>query len=303
MTILVSGSLAFDLIFNYPGRFARDILPDQLHILNVSFFVPSMRRDYGGCAGNIAYNLSQLGSKVVVAGALGADGKDYLARLQQLGVDTQCTLLEESANTALALIVTDADNNQISAFHPGAMEQAHRIELPKGLKLTLGLVGPDSGQAMLARARQLHDAKVPFVFDPGQAMPLFDGEALRGFIDQATWLALNDYEAKVLSERTGLSIQQIAMQDNIQGVIVTLGAEGCEVWVKGSKTRIDGLKVTEALDPTGCGDAFRAGMLHGLSIGWSLPDAALLGNRMGALKVAHLGGQSHAVNRAGLGLN
>jgi adenosine kinase len=297
MTILVSGSLAFDSIGEYPGRFANDILADQIHNLNVSFLMPTLRREYGGCAGNIAYNLAQLGSPVMLAAALGADGDAYLARLQQMGVDTRCVLVERSVNTAMVFIITDQDNNQISAFHPGALAFGHHVKLPSDVKLDLGLVGPDGRDAMLTRARQLHDAKVPFIFDPGQGMPMFDGPALRGLIDLASWVTVNDYEAKMLSERTGWSMAEISKLAPIRGVVETLGADGCEVWVRGAKTAIAGLKATAVVDPTGCGDAFRAGLLHGLSIGWSLEDAARLGNQLGAHKVAHRGGQSHTVAR------
>ncbi len=303
MTILVSGSLAFDSISTFPGRFAEQILPTQLHILNVSFLVPTLRREFGGCAGNIAYNLTQLGEKPVVLAAVGDDGLDYVTRLQSLGVDASSVLTDGDSRTAQAFIITDRDNNQITAFHPGAMEQSHRIALPHGGKgLTVGIVGPDGREAMVTRARQLHDAGVPFVFDPGQGLPMFDGDALRQFTGQASWIAVNDYEGKMLCDRLGRTLSELSRLPNIRGVVMTLGAQGCEVWQQGECETIAGLPARAVVDPTGCGDAFRAGMLFGIHRRWSLPRSCHLGNALGALKIAHRGGQSHAVDLASLAL-
>jgi adenosine kinase len=300
MSILVSGSLAFDTIFVFPGRFADQILPDRVHNLNVSFLVPTMRREPGGCAGNIAYSLAQLGSTPVLTAAAGSDGAPYVERLRKLGIDADAVRIDATQHTAQAIILTDADNNQISAFHPGAMNDAHHIGFPQRDDITLAIVGPDGREAMITRAHQLQRAGVPFVFDPGQGLPMFDGPALLRFVEQATWVAVNDYEAGMLTERTGLSMKALSERANLRGVIVTLGAEGCEVWQQGVVTMIPGQRAPEVVDPTGCGDAFRAGMLHGLESGWSLPKSCALGNRLGATKIAHRGGQTHAVDRAAL---
>ncbi|MDO9568152.1 MAG: carbohydrate kinase family protein [Hydrogenophaga sp.] len=291
MSILVCGSLAFDTIMTFEGRFAEQILPSQLHILNVSFLVPGLRREYGGCAGNIAYGLRQLGAQAVPLAMLGNDGQDYLARLQALGVDTQHVGSSADCYTAQAMIMTDRDNNQITAFHPGAMSQAHDNPVPARTDISLGIISPDGREAMLSHARQLHAAGVPFVFDPGQGLPMFNGEELLQFVELATWVAVNDYEARMLSDRTGFSLEDLAAR--VQGLIVTLGAQGCEVWEGGQKTVVPGLSVADVVDPTGCGDAFRAALLHGLELGWALQRCAELGNRMGAAKIASRGGQNY----------
>jgi adenosine kinase len=301
MACLISGSLAFDTITNFPGRFAEQILPEQVHILNVSFLVPTLRREFGGCAGNIAYTLAALGGDAVVVAALGNDGDAYLDRLQGLGIDTRQVLQVQDTYTAQAMIITDADNNQITAFHPGAMQQAHLVGLPERDDIRLAIIGPDGRDAMLRRASDLAAARIPFVFDPGQGLPMFDGPALKGFIAQATWVAVNDYEARMLSERVGASIEELS-RSHLQGVIVTLGAAGCEVWVQGRCETVPGVAAESVVDPTGCGDAFRGALLYGLERGWPLADCVRLGNRLGALKIAQRGGQNHQVDRVALGL-
>ncbi|MEK8044939.1 carbohydrate kinase family protein [Ideonella margarita] len=301
MASLVCGSLAFDTITNFHGRFADQILPEQVHILNVSFLVPTLRREFGGCAGNIAYNLQALGGQAVVMAALGNDGDEYLARMAKLGIDTGLVFKVPESYTAQAMIITDADNNQITAFHPGAMQEAHRIDLPVRADIRLALIGPDGRDAMLKRARDLHAAGIPFVFDPGQGLPMFNGEELRHFISLATWVAVNDYEARMLCDRTGQSLAEMS-SSHLAGVIVTLGAEGCDVWVKGQSKRVDGVAATAVVDPTGCGDAFRGGLLYGLELGWDLVKCVTLGNQLGALKIAQQGGQNHVIDRAALGL-
>lgn len=301
MASLVCGSLAFDTITDFPGRFAEQILSDQVHILNVSFLVPTLRREYGGCAGNIAYNLNALGGQAVVLAAVGGDGTGYLTHLSQLGIDVSAVLTDDDSYTAQAMIITDRDNNQITAFHPGAMQSAHHIGLPGREDIRLAIVGPDGRDAMLRHARDLKAAGIPFIFDPGQGLPMFNGEELRAFIAQATWVAVNDYEARMLCERTGLSLAQIA-DSHLDGLLVTLGAEGCDVWVKGHCTRVAGVKADAVVDPTGCGDAFRGGLLYGLEQGWPLERCAELGNRLGALKIGHRGGQNHPIDRAAWGL-
>ncbi|WP_439519688.1 carbohydrate kinase family protein [Hydrogenophaga sp.] len=293
MPILVCGSLAFDTIMTFEGRFAEQILPSQLHILNVSFLVPGLRREYGGCAGNIAYGLRQLGAQAVPLAMLGNDGQEYLERMKSLGVDTRHVSTTAESYTAQAMIMTDRDNNQITAFHPGAMSMAHDNPVPSRADLAVAIISPDGREAMLTHSRQLHAAGVPFVFDPGQGLPMFNGEELRQFIELATWVTLNDYEAQMLCDRTGLTLDDIAAQ--VKGLIVTLGAEGCDVWDGGSKVHVPGVVASEVVDPTGCGDAFRAALLHGLEQGWPLQRCVELGNRMGAAKIASRGGQNYTV--------
>jgi adenosine kinase len=301
MPALICGSLAFDTITTFPGRFADQILPDQMHILNVSFLVPTLRREYGGCAGNIAYTLHILGGAPVILAALGVDGGDYHARVASWGADTSLIHRDSELHTAQCHITTDRDNNQITAFHPGAMSNAHQMQVPPGSlrkDLAIGIIAPDGRDAMWQHAHQMAKAGIPFIFDPGQQLPQFNGEEHREILGLASWVALNDYEAKMLEERTGETPAQISMRANVHGVVVTLAAEGCELWEKGQRTLVHGVKADEVVDPTGCGDAFRAGMLYGLERGWTLARCAALGNRMGALKIAQRGPQNHVLTEA-----
>jgi adenosine kinase len=297
MPALICGSLAFDTITTFPGRFAEQILPEQVHILNVSFLVPTLRREYGGCAGNIAYTLQALGGAPVVMAALGNDGGDYLARLAGWGVDTSLVRNDASTYTAQAIIITDTDNNQITAFHPGAMQMAHETAVPARPDLKIGIIAPDGRDAMWRHAGQMKEAGIPFIFDPGQQLPQFDGAALRHFVEMASWVAVNDYEGRMLSERTGLSLQEMS-RSHLQGVVVTLAHDGADVWVQGRCTRVPGVAAEAVVDPTGCGDAFRAALLYGLERGWALERCVALGNRIGALKIACRGGQNHVVDAA-----
>jgi adenosine kinase len=296
MTTLICGSLAFDSIATFEGRFAEQILPHQLHILNVSFLVPTLRREFGGCAGNIAYNLAALGGDAIVLAAVGSDGGEYLERLRSWRLTTEHVRSVEGALTAQAFIVTDLDNNQITAFHPGAMQSAHETSVPKRDDIALAIVAPDGREAMLRHAEQLAAAKIPFVFDPGQGLPMFDGAELRHFVAQSSWVAVNDYEAQMLGDRTGQSLEAMS-RSHLRGVVVTLGAAGCDVWQEGRCTRLAGVEATRVVDPTGCGDAFRSALLYGLERGWSLERSARLGNRLGALKIASRGGQNHVLDR------
>ncbi|RZL00170.1 MAG: carbohydrate kinase family protein [Rubrivivax sp.] len=300
MSVLICGSLAFDTISTFDGRFAQQILPDQLHILNVSFLVPTLKREFGGCAGNIAYGLHQLGGQPVVMAALGVDGASYRERMQQWGVSLEHVLTVTESHTAQAIIITDQDNNQITAFHPGAMQFADQLVIKPDVGVQLAIIGPDGRDAMIQHARQLADAKIPFVFDPGQGLPMFDGDDLKRFISQATWVAVNDYEGKMLADRTGQSLADISKSSHLKGLIETLGAEGCNVYIQGEKTHVAGVKAAAVLDPTGCGDAFRGGLLYGLSKGWDLVKSVGLANRMGALKIAVSGPQNYTVDRAAL---
>jgi adenosine kinase len=298
MPALICGSLAFDTITTFPGRFAQQILPEQLHILNVSFLVPTLRREFGGCAGNIAYTLRKLGGEPLVMAAMGADGNDYLERLASLGASKEFIRVDPEAHTAQAIIITDLDNNQITAFHPGAMQTAHLTRVPSGRSdIRVAIIAPDGRDAMQQHAQQLSEAGIPFVFDPGQGLPMFDGEELNRFVEQATWVALNDYEARMLCDRTGKSLESLS-SSHLKGVIVTLGAQGCDLWQQGKRTHIPGIQATEVVDPTGCGDAFRGALLYGLEREWPLERCVELGNRMGALKIASRGGQNHAIDAA-----
>jgi len=301
MSVLICGSLAFDTITTFPGRFAQQILPEQVHILNVSFLVPSLRKEFGGCAGNIAYSLKQLGGEPLVMATLGKDGALYRNHLEQMGVSLQHVRTVEDDYTAQAIIITDQDNNQITAFHPGAMGQAHSLRIEADASIQLAIVAPDGRDAMIQHAEQLQAAKIPFVFDPGQGLPMFDGADLERFISQATWVAVNDYEAKLLADRTGRSLAEIS-KSHLKGLIETLGADGCNVYIAGEKTHVPGVKATAVVDPTGCGDAFRGGLLFGLSKGWDLVKSVALANRIGAIKIAVAGPQNYTLDRAALGV-
>jgi adenosine kinase len=293
MAAVICGSLAFDTIMTFEGRFAEQILPDQLHILNVSFLVPALRRDFGGCAGNIAYSLKLLGGEPLPMATVGNDGADYIARLQALGVRTEFVRQVGDTYTAQAMIMTDRDNNQITAFHPGAMMQAHQTRIEARADIKLGIIAPDGRDAMIEHAQQFKAAGIPFVFDPGQGLPMFDGAELARFIGQCTWVTVNDYEGKMLSERTGWSSAEISRRT--QGLVVTLGGDGCEVWIGGEKTIVPAVQAAEVVDPTGCGDAWRGALLYGLEQGWPLARCAALGNRVGAIKIASRGPQNYTL--------
>jgi len=296
MPALICGSLAFDTITTFPGRFAEQILPDQVHILNVSFLVPTLRREWGGCAGNIAYNLQAIGGQPVILGAVGVDGGEYLARVQAWGSDTSLIHRDTVLHTAQCHITTDRDNNQITAFHPGAMSHAHHMKVPGREErgdLHIGIIAPDGRDAMWQHAHQMAEAGIPFVFDPGQQLPQFNGQEHREILDLARWVALNDYEARMLEERTGESAARMSLRPNIEGVVVTLAEHGCELWQRGERTAVPGVVAKAVLDPTGCGDAFRAALLFGLERGWPLQRCAELGNRIGAVKIAERGPQNH----------
>ena len=299
MASLICGSLAFDTIMDFEGRFAEQILPDQLHILNVSFLVPALRRDFGGCAGNIAYSLKALGGTPLPMATLGTDGADYLVRLSQLGISSEFILSVSDTYTAQAMIMTDKDNNQITAFHPGAMMQAHKTKIEKRADIQLGIISPDGRDAMLEHAAQFKHADIPFVFDPGQGLPMFDGKELMHFIHLATWVTVNDYEGKMLCDRTGLSSAELSR--HVKGLIVTLGGNGCEVWVDGQKTLVPPVKAKQVVDPTGCGDAWRGALLFGLEKGWSLDKCAALGNEVGARKIAQRGPQNYQLSDLHIG--
>ncbi|MCP5285915.1 MAG: carbohydrate kinase family protein [Burkholderiaceae bacterium] len=298
MAALICGSLAFDTITNFPGRFADQILPEQVHILNVSFLVPTMRREFGGCAGNIAYNLRLLGGEPVVMATLGDDGDDYVRRLTSWGVDQSLVRRIPGAFTAQAMIVTDQDNNQITAFHPGAMQFAHETKVPEGrADLRIGIIAPDGREAMLSHARQMQAANIDFIFDPGQGLPMFNADELRHFVSLARWVAVNDYEGRMLCERLGTDLETLSRQSNLDGVVVTLGGEGAELWLSGHRIVCPPVQATTVNDPTGCGDAFRAALLFGLERDWPLGKCVQIGNRLGAAKIACHGPQNHCPSR------
>jgi adenosine kinase len=296
MSAVICGSLAFDTIMSFEGRFAEQILPDQLHILNVSFLVPALRREFGGCAGNIAYGLRQLGGTPLPMATVGGDGADYVERLKRQGISTEFVRQVGATYTAQAMIMTDRDNNQITAFHPGAMMQAHGTRIEARDDIRLGIISPDGRDAMLQHAAQFRAASIPFVFDPGQGLPMFDGPELAHFVELASWVTVNDYEAKMLCDRTGLSCAELSRR--VLGLVVTLGAAGCEVWLEGEKTLVPPVQAEAVVDPTGCGDAFRGALLYGLEQGWSLARCAALGNRVGACKIASRGGQNYTFDAA-----
>lgn len=296
MASLICGSFAYDTIMGFGGQFADQILPNQLHILNVSFLVPSMRRDFGGCAGNIAYALKLLGGEPKPMACVGDDAAPYLAHLQANGIDAQWVRTVPGAFTAQAMIMTDRDNNQITAFHPGAMQFAHQQAAVADASLRVAILAPDGREATLAHAEQLHALGIPFVFDPGQGLPMFDGETLQGLVAKADWITVNDYEAKMLCDR--LQTTEAALSQRVRGLVVTLGEQGCDVWEQGEKTRVDGVQAQAVVDPTGCGDAWRGAFLYGLEQGWALTRCAALGNQIGAIKVASQGPQNYQIDRA-----
>lgn len=294
MAALICGSLAFDTIMSFEGKFANQILPEQLHILNVSFLVPSLRRDFGGCAGNIAYSLKLLGGQPVPMATVGEDGASYISRMKSQGISTRYVQQLDDSYTAQAMIMTDMDNNQITAFHPGAMNEAHINVIDGSEGAAIGIVSPDGRDAMIQHSAQFKAAGIPFVFDPGQGLPMFNGEELLAFVEQATWITVNDYEAKMLCDRTGLDLAGLSMK--VQGLVVTLGEQGCQVWEQGQMTLVAPVKAKEVVDPTGCGDAWRGALLFGLEKGWTLAQCAALGNRVGALKVAAKGPQNYVLD-------
>jgi adenosine kinase len=303
MSAIICGSIAIDTILTFMGDFSEQILPDQIHKLNVSFFVPGMRKEYGGCAGNIAYALRQLGGDPLPMGEVGADASDYLSHFHALGIDTRLIMVDNGGYTALCTIMTDRANNQIAGFHPGTSAYAHKNNIAvdeKANGVKIGIISPHGRDPMWARAHQFKQAGIPFIFDPGQQLPVFNGEEHRQLIELAEYVTVNDYEGALLTEKTGWSLAEVSM--HVKGLVVTLAEHGCEVWTQGSKVHIPGVKASAIVDPTGCGDAFRAALLFGLERGWSLERCCELGNKIGALKIASQGGQNWTADHAALGL-
>lgn len=296
MHTLICGSLAYDTIMVFKDQFKKHILPEQIHILNVAFLVPDMRREYGGCAGNIAYNLKLLGGSPLIMAAVGDDGEPYMARLKMLGLDATHVRKIAGSYTAQAFITTDLDDNQITAFHPGAMNHSHENRVGDARDVSLGIVAPDGRDGMLQHARQFHELGTPFIFDPGQGLPMFDGKELLEFIRLADYCTVNDYEAKLLAERTGQPLEELAR--HVQALIVTLGGKGSRIYADGTQIDIPAVPPSAILDPTGCGDAYRAGLLYGIANGWSWEKTGRLASLMGSIKIAHRGGQNHKPTRA-----
>jgi adenosine kinase len=291
MTALICGSFAYDSIMLFPDRFKRHILPDKIHMLNVSFLVPQLRREFGGCAGNIAYNLQLIGGRGFAMGTVGKDFGPYASWMDQNGLSREFMREYEDMYTAQAYITTDLDDNQITAFHPGAMERAHENTVPRDRGITLGIVSPDGREGMIQHARQFHEAGIPFIFDPGQGLPMFDGDDLLRFIDQAAYLAVNDYEMQLVQERTGQTPEQLA--ERLEAVFVTRGAEGSRIYTKARVIDIPCARASQVVDPTGCGDAYRAGLLFGIMNGMDLETTGRIASLMGTIKIETAGTQNH----------
>jgi adenosine kinase len=291
MTALICGSIAFDSIMLFPDRFKKHILPDKIHMLNVSFMVPEMRREFGGCAGNIAYNLKLLGGDGLPMATVGKDFAPYAEWMDRHGISRELIRVFDEAFTAQAYITTDLDDNQITAFHPGAMGLSHENTVPVDRGITIGIVSPDGRDGMLQHAAQFSEAGIPFIFDPGQGLPMFSGDDLRAFIDQATWLAVNDYEAQLVQERTGLSPHEMA--ERVDAVFVTRGAKGSQIYTAKREIDIPPVTPSAVVDPTGCGDAYRAGLVYGLMNDLGLEVTGRIASLAGSLKIEHHGTQNH----------
>mgnify|MGYP002780974448 FL=1 len=292
MTALISGSLAYDTVMVFNGRFKESILPDRIHMLNVSFLVPGLRRNFGGCAGNIVYNAWLLGLDAKPIAAVGEDFDSYETWMRRHGLSLDYVRKIPGMYTAQAYITTDLDDNQITAFHPGAMEKSGELEVPRDAGVTIGIVAPDSREAMIRRAQQFADLGIPFIFDPGQGLPLFGGEDLQVFVDQAAWVVVNDYEGQLVQERTGLTPEAIAAR--CKAYIVTRGGNGSTIYADGGRVDIPAVKAERIVDPTGCGDAYRAGLLYGLQRGLDWETTGRIASLMGSLKIAHPGTQTHS---------
>ena len=295
MSALICGSIAFDSVMVFQGRFRDHILPDRIHLLNVSFLVPSLKRNYGGCAGNIAYNLALLGGQGAPMATVGHDFAPYGEWLRERSVDLTHVRTVEHEFTAQAFITTDLDDNQITAFHPGAMSHSHLNRVPDGAGVTLGIVAPDGRDGMVQHATQFAEAGIPLLFDPGQGLPMFGGQELLDFIGKSAWIAVNDYEGQMLAERTGLALRDIARR--VRALIVTRGAEGSVIHADGREIVIPAVRPEAIVDPTGCGDAYRAGLIYGLQNGLDWETTGRIASLMGSIKIAHSGTQHHRFTR------
>lgn len=295
MRILICGSMAFDTIMVFGDQFRNHILPDKIHMLNICFLVPEMRREFGGTAGNIAYNLKLLQGDPVIMATVGDDFSGYTKWLDQHQLETTHIKRIPGTFTAQAFITTDQDNNQLIAFHPGAMSECHQNSVNDAQDIGLAIIAPDGREGMFLHAKECHEKGIPFMFDPGQGLPMFNGEELLHFIELATYVAVNDYEAQLLQEKTGLTLEQVA--EMVEALIVTQGAKGSTIYADGKLYKIPCVKAAQVVDPTGCGDAYRAGLLYGIAQGWDWTVSGRLASVMGAIKIASRGAQNHKVTR------
>ena len=291
MSALICGSFAYDTIMVFPDQFKNHILPDKVHMLNVAFLVPDLRREFGGCAGNIAYNLKLLGDEPIPMGTVGSDFANYAAWMDKHNINRRHVHVKNGSYTAQAFITTDMDDNQITAFHPGAMNLSHETAISEAKDIKLAIVAPDGRDGMIQHAQQLSDAGIPFIFDPGQGLPMFDGDDLMKFAKQATYIALNDYEAQLFEDRTGLSPNEIAK--HVEALIITRGGEGSHIYTDGKRIDIPCAKAAQLADPTGCGDAYRAGLMHGILHGKSWEETGRIASLLGAIKIEQHGTQNH----------
>jgi len=291
MSALICGSMAYDTIMVFHDKFKHHILPEKVHILNVSFLVPSLRREFGGCAGNIAYNLNLLGEDPLIMAVVGHDFEAYSQWLNQHGLSSQFIHIVDNHYTGQAYITTDEEGNQITAFHPGAMNFSHLNSVPISSDITIGIISPDGKEGMQLHAQQFAELDIPFVFDPGQGMPMFNGDELLKFIDQATWVTLNDYESELMQARTGLTLSQLA--ERVDGLIITLGNQGSKIYTQGKNISIPVAQPKVLHDPTGCGDAYRAGLLYGLMNEYDWETTGRMASLMGAINIEHYGTQNH----------
>lgn len=296
MHTLICGSLAYDTIMVFPDRFKHHILPEKIHMLNVAFLVPEMRREFGGTAGNIAYNLNLLGGRPLIMATVGEDFAPYAKWLQNNALSMSHVCHIDGSYTAQAFITTDLDDNQITAFHPGAMNSAHENSVKDAQQVSLGIIAPDGREGMFQHAREFHEAGIPFLFDPGQGMPMFDGGELLHFTGLAEYMAFNDYEAQLMQEKTGQTIEALA--ERVKALFVTRGAQGSTIYAEGQRIDIPCVEADAVIDPTGCGDAYRAGLLHGIAQGWDWRAAGQLASVMGSIKISSRGGQNHRPTRA-----
>lgn len=295
MHILICGSLAFDTIMVFQDQFKNHILPDKIHALSVAFYVPEMRREFGGTAGNIAYNLQLLDGKPLIMATVGQDFGPYTHWLNQNNLNTAHIKQIDHSFTAQAFITTDMDDNQITAFHPGAMVESHQNSVKNANDVTLAIIAPDGRDGMFQHARECFEAGIPFMFDPGQGLPMFNGEELLHFIEMATYVAVNDYESQIIQDKTGLNLEQLAAK--VDALIVTLGGNGSHIYADGQRFEVPCVRADRIVDPTGCGDAYRAGLLYGIANGWDWPTCGRLASTMGAIKIASRGGQNHKPTR------
>ena len=295
MSTLICGSIAYDTIMVFHDRFKNHILPEKIHILNVAFLVPDMRREFGGCAGNIAYTLKLLGDEPLVMATVGDDYQPYDYRLQKLHIGQRHIRRIPDTFTAQAFITTDLDDNQITAFHPGAMNRSHENHVDEAKGVTLGIVAPDGRDGMLQHAREFQAAGIPFLFDPGQGLPMFSGAELTAFVNQASYVAVNDYEGQMLQDRTAMKLEDLARK--VKALVVTLGARGSLILTGGARIEIPPVTAERVVDPTGCGDAYRAGLLYGIAAGLDWPVTGRLASLLGSIKIAQRGGQNHRFTR------